>query len=229
MVGLRPTSLPTYTTLAPRLLVSYGRDYDRPLAHDFFYQDDRHADMALLCIDDALQMDASVRADALRRAQRHFGEDRTCASEARLTDETCSLLGVQVAIQAELNIADTTGRPPSQVQGMSLFDTILTCLKHPKLEKRAEKLKHDFHVPEARYYALRVRAYIATQDFHSLWRHVTSRRPPHGYVTIVQALVHAGHVDEASRYMNRGVTMDKANRAKLMYVCENGGQKHGGN
>ena len=229
VVGLRPTSLPTYTTLAPRLLVSYGRDYDRPLAHDFFYQDDRHADMALLCIEDALQMDASVRADALRRAQRHFGEDRTCASEARLTDETCSLLGVQVAIQAELNIADTTGRPPSQVQGMSLFDTILTCLKHPKLEKRAEKLKHDFHVPEARYYALRVRAYIATQDFHSLWRHVMSRRPPHGYVTIVQALVHAGHVDEASRYMNRGVTMDKANRTKLMYVCENGGQKHGGN
>ena len=158
-MGLCPPATPTYTDLAPHLLVSYARDQDPGMLHDFFYQDDRHADMALMCMDEAQRMDVSSRAEALRRAQRHFDEDRTCAWPARLTGEACSLLGLQAAIKSEGG---------GDLEGASLYATILACLENPALEYRAEKLQHTFSVPSSRYYGLRVRAYIKTRNMLSL-------------------------------------------------------------
>ena len=138
--------------------------------------------MALMCMDEAQRMDVSSRAEALRRAQRHFDEDRTCAWPARLTGEACSLLGLQAAIKSEGG---------GDLEGASLYATILACLENPALEYRAEKLQHTFSVPSSRYYGLRVRAYIKTRNMHALTRLVSSQKPPHGYVYIVRALLQA--------------------------------------
>ena len=211
-MGLCPPATPTYTDLAPHLLVSYARDQDPGMLHDFFYQDDRHADMALMCMDEAQRMDVSSRAEALRRAQRHFDEDRTCAWPARLTGEACSLLGLQAAIKSEGG---------GDLEGASLYATILACLENPALEYRAEKLQHTFSVPSSRYYGLRVRAYIKTRNIHALTRLVSSQKPPHGYVYIVRALLQAGLVDAACTFVAKGAS-DRSSKHRLLAYIERG-------
>ncbi|WFD26067.1 Vacuolar protein sorting-associated protein 16 [Malassezia nana] len=205
-VGLRPSARPSYVALTAHLLETYAAEQNPALLRDFYFQDDRHSDLALQCISTAYAQPASERIEALRRAEQHFSDDRACATEARLTGETVSLLPQQSAIAAEL--AALGVRPARGVQGRSLYDTMELCVAHG-LQRRAERLKHDFRVPDARYFAIQMRAYVAQSDFSALWRLVTQRRPPNGYAPVVSALVQAGHVDEACRYVARG-THDKA-------------------
>lgn len=211
-MGLCPPATPTYTDLASHLLVSYARDQDPGMLHDFLYQDDRHADMALLCMDEARRMDAPLRAEVLRRAQCHFDEDRACAWPARLTGEACSLLGIQAAIKSEGG---------GDLEGASLYDTILACLENPALEHRAEKLKHTFSVPNSRYYGLRVRTYVKMRNIEALLRLVSSHKPPHGYVFIVRALIQADLVDAACTFVGKGAS-DKASKHRLLTYIERG-------
>lgn len=204
-VGLRPSAASTYATLASNLLVAFALEQDRDMARDFFYQDDRHADMALMAIAEGAQMDLRERAGAWRRAQHHFDEDSRCALAATLAGQASSLLGMQAAV-------DTEGREP--LLGHSLYDTIRACLAAGD-ERRADKLRHDYHVPDVRYYALRVRALIDAGDFDALSRLVSHRKPPSGYVMLVRTLIQAGHADEAAKYVAKGM-QDKSSRSRLL-------------
>lgn len=207
-VGLRPSSRATYATLAARLLEAYAKEQDEELLRDFYYQDDRHCDAAVRCIVEALQRVPSERAEGLRQAQRHFGDDAARGTEARLVHEACTLLGVQATLDAELASLGSTAR----TLGSPLYATIETCLAH-HLTRRAERLKHDFGVSDARYFATRVHALVHTQNFDALWK-ATARRS-HAEL-VVAALLAAGHLAEAARHVTR--VTDKATRARLSYV-----------
>lgn len=213
-VGLRPSARPTYEALAARLLEAYAREQDTGLLRDFYFQDDRHRDMALHCIAQAYAAPVSERSEALQHAQQHFGDDRACAAEARLTGEACALLAAQRALAPEL--ASLGVSPTPGVVGRSLYDTIALCLAHG-LPRRAERLKHDFRVPDARYFAIQMRTHIAQGDLAALWRLVAQRRPPDGYEPVVSALLQAGHIEEACRYAAKGAS-DKASRTRILYV-----------
>jgi len=213
-VGLRPSARPAYVALAAHLLETYAREQDEGLLRDYYFQDDRHSDLALQCVAQAYAVPASERGEALRRAQQHFGDDRACATEARLTGEACALLAVQTTLAAEL--AALGVRPTPGVVGRSLYDTIALCVAHG-LPRRAERLQHEFRVPDARYFAIQMRALIAQGDLAALWRVATQRRPPGGYEPVVSALLHAGHVEEACRYVAKGAS-DKASRTRILYV-----------
>ncbi|WFD18937.1 Vacuolar protein sorting-associated protein 16 [Malassezia caprae] len=201
-VGLRPSARPTYEALAARLLEAYAREQDAGLLRDFYFQDDRHRDLALQCVAQAYAAPPSARSEALQRAQQHFGDDRAHAAEARLTGEACALLAAQSALAPEL--AGLGVRPTPGVVGRSLYDTIALCIAHG-LPRRAERLQHEFRVPDARYFAIQMRTHIAQGDLGALWRLVAQRRPPIGYEPVVSALLEAGHVEEARERKGKSI------------------------
>ncbi|KAL4402489.1 Vacuolar protein sorting-associated protein 16 [Malassezia pachydermatis] len=217
-VGLRPSPRPTYEGLAVNLLLSYARAQAPDLLRDFYYQDDRHRESGVECVREALRLPPKERMSPLREAQKHFSNDRSCAAEAKRTDEACQLYAFQATLASELSAMGLTAAA-KDVEGVSLHDTMLLCLRH-NLPKRAERLKHDFRVSDARYFALRVRALIEAQDFAELYRLGTARRPPQGYAPIIAALLHAGHVEEAARFVAKGATSDKANRMAIQALIE---------
>ncbi|WFD22533.1 Vacuolar protein sorting-associated protein 16 [Malassezia equina] len=117
-VGLRPSARPTYVALAAHLLESYAREQDEALLRDFYFQDDRHSDLALQCVSHAYAGPLDARMAHLQQAHQHFSDDRACATEARLTGEACALLTAQSTLAAEL--AALGVHPTPSVVGRSL-------------------------------------------------------------------------------------------------------------
>lgn len=79
-------------TPAVRLLQVYGREGDRRLLRDFYYQDDRRTENACLDMEEAGEMStAEERTERLREAAKHFGEDKGRAFEAKVSvlRDTC--------------------------------------------------------------------------------------------------------------------------------------------
>lgn len=67
------------------LLETYARENDVQLLRDFYFQDDRRKETALLSIDEALaHQDVGDKLVALRDAYKSFNEDKDCAFEARV-------------------------------------------------------------------------------------------------------------------------------------------------
>ncbi|WFD30831.1 Vacuolar protein sorting-associated protein 16 [Malassezia sp. CBS 17886] len=193
-----PAASPSlYTSLPAALLEQYAKEQDVELLRDFYFQDDRRCESALLCVHEAMSCAVPThmaeRIAALRDAQKHFAEDRARSSEARLTDEACTLLEHQTALEKEATASRT---PADSVVGKSLAETIQYCLQH-NWPKRADRLKHEYRVSDARFYAMKVCALVRAQHWEELWRFVTGRRPPDGFAPIISQLLHAGAVEEA--------------------------------
>lgn len=71
-------------TPAIRLLQVYGKEGDRRLLRDFYYQDDRRTENACLDMEEASQLStAQERTEKLQEAAKHFGEDKGRSFEAK--------------------------------------------------------------------------------------------------------------------------------------------------
>lgn len=213
-IGVRPSARATYETLAARLLEQWARAYDRQLLHDYYFQDDRHEDSALLSVADAFRRAPAEREPLLREAYQHWTDDRRRGAQAKWTDDEIQLHRFQTTLEDELSSMGVT--PASPVVGASLYDTILLCWTH-HLPKRADKLKYDFRVPDARYAALRMRYYVQTRDWNALSRWALARRPPVHLELVASALLDAGEVEQACVYVARGAA-DKSSKPAILCV-----------
>lgn len=101
--------------------------------------------------------------------------------------------------------------------GLPLAKTIEVCVQHG-LYKRAERLKHDYKMPERVYFAVKMQALIAMADWKALAGHV-GRRPPGGLEPVVSALLQAGQLNEACHYCEQGAH-DKSSRNALQALIE---------
>lgn len=69
------------------LLEAYAKEHDAQLLVDFYFQDDRRKETALLALDRALALpftDIEDKLVALRDAAKSFDEDKDCAFEAKV-------------------------------------------------------------------------------------------------------------------------------------------------
>lgn len=217
-VGVRPPSEGTYTHLAACLLERYAREQDKELLRDFYFLDDRRVDQGLLSVSEAPRdaQHVAERVHALRDAAKHFAEDREHVQDARLCEEGATLLGFQAGLDKEL--AGMGVRPScGSLVGLPLAKTIEVCVQHG-LYKRAERLKHDYKMPERVYFAVKMQALIAMADWKALAGHV-GRRPPGGLEPVVSALLQAGQLNEACHYCKQGAH-DKSSRNALQALIE---------
>ncbi|PWY97065.1 hypothetical protein BCV70DRAFT_234108 [Testicularia cyperi] len=174
-----------YLALASNLLESYARETDRDLLRDFYYQDDRRTDSALLALDEAHLVDSQSMAAAttttasedllaektfkLKSAMKFFSEDKERVLEAKLVDEQIRLLGFQHALEKE-------DGHRARFVGLSLNETIRELL-YRNMPKKVDKLRSDFKVPDKRFWNLKIQALVQTKDWDGLWTFGMLRSP----------------------------------------------------
>ncbi|KAE8213269.1 hypothetical protein CF327_g3186 [Tilletia walkeri] len=226
-----------YLSLASNLVEVYAREQDRELLRDYYYQDDRRTESALLVLEEA-EREARVRAIRragmvgpdglgggsvpdeqglqdrifkLKTAQKFFAEDKERALEAKLVEEQSRLLGFQAALESE-------DGGIHRFVGLSVNETIRQCLLNGMMRK-AEKLRTDWKVPDKRWWQLRVDALASNRDWEGLWAFSLAKKSPIGFEPFVSRLVGMGETDEAVRYVTRCM-QDKTDKARLIALIQ---------
>ncbi|SNX85643.1 related to vacuolar protein sorting 16 [Melanopsichium pennsylvanicum] len=201
-------STPQYLSLASNLLESYAKQVDRDLLKDFYYQDDRRTDSAILALEEANAIRSPSESELpdkvfkLKTAMKFFGEDKERVLDAKLVDEQIRLIAVQQALEKE-------DGHRSQYTGLSLNGTIRQLLFR-NMSKKAEKLRSDFKVPDKRYWNIRLDTLIQSKNWDGLWTFANSKRSPIGFTPFIVRLVEQNHVQESRRFVPK--LQDKVDR-----------------
>ncbi|UZJ52563.1 hypothetical protein CBS101457_001883 [Exobasidium rhododendri] len=202
----------SYVYLACNLLENYAREEDRELLKDFYYQDDRRTESALLVLEEAKgKEDLVERITLIKDAHRLFSEDKERNLEAKFTEEYSKLLGFQSALEKEEG-----GR--LAFVGLSVNETIRQCLIK-NMPKKAEKVRTDWKVPDKRFWSIKVSALISTRDLESLWSFANAKKSPIGYQPFISQLISAGFLKESLRYVPKCAS-DKGDRARLRMLIQ---------
>ncbi|CBQ68702.1 related to vacuolar protein sorting 16 [Sporisorium reilianum SRZ2] len=198
-----------YLSLASNLLEAYAKEVDRDLLKDFYYQDDRRTDSAILALHEANAIQNATESELpdkvfkLKTAMKFFSEDKERVLEAKLVDEQIRLLAFQQALEKEDGHC-------SQFAGLSLNETIRQLLFR-NMSKKAEKLRSDFKVPDKRYWNIKLDTLVQSKDWDGLWAFANSKRSPIGYTPFIVKLVEHNHVQESMRFVPK--IQDKADRS----------------
>ncbi|KIS68033.1 uncharacterized protein UMAG_11636 [Mycosarcoma maydis] len=206
--AFRLTSTQQYLSLASNLLEAYAKQADRDLLKDFYYQDDRRTDSAILALQEANAMQNVGEAELaekmfkLKTAIKFFGEDKERVLEAKLVDEQMRLLAFQQALEKE-------DGHRSQFIGLSLNQTIRQLLFR-NMSKKAEKLRSDFKLPDKRYCNIKLDTLVQSKDWDGLWAFANAKRSPIGYTPFIVKLVEHNHVHESMRFVPK--VQDKSDR-----------------
>lgn len=236
------TSNPSHLSLAANLLEVYALEQDRELLKDFYYQDDRRTETALLILDEAkMEEDVQEKVFKLKEAMKLFAEDRERALESKvsrprsslllndyevltpsplfncffqMTDEQIRLIGFQTALDRE----EVAAGRVAQFEGLSLNATLKKCLSMEQTasshKTKVEKLRNEFKIPEKRFWTLKMITLIENKEFETLWSFANSKKSPIGFEPFVSKLIRGDHVEEAMRYVPLA-GKDRNDRAKL--------------
>lgn len=197
----------SHVYLASNLLEIYAKQEDVELLKDFYFQDDRRTEGALLALERAAKdQDLTQKIQYIKEAQKLFGEEKDRALESKLSEEYVRLLGFQSALEKE-----DGGR--TRFVGLSVNDTIRTCLIKD-MPKKAEKVRGDWKVPDKRFWNIKISALISGRDTDELWAFANSKKSPIGYQPFIAQLISAGYVQESLRYVSK-CAADKTDKSKL--------------
>ncbi|GAA5970464.1 hypothetical protein JCM3765_007628 [Sporobolomyces pararoseus] len=189
--------LPTYP-LSTSLLQLYAHDSDRKLLRDFYYVDDRRWESALLELEESAELredEFGERVEKVRKAGKRFSEDKEYGFEAKMTEEHVKLLILQQTLESESS-------NKRKYVGLSVNDTIRTCILDG-LEKKVDKIKKDFSVPDKRFWYVKMKSLVAIRDWDALDNFSRSRKSPIGYEPWVDALIAAGAQRQAVKYIEK--------------------------
>ncbi|SCV74365.1 BQ2448_6797 [Microbotryum intermedium] len=207
-----------------QILAKDAQDYE--LLKDFYYQDDRRKESALLALEESLSIKVRIIEDfgdkvaKVRVAAKFFGEDKDCSFENKVSSElpptrtsscplTHNLLQQMVEDHIRLlvfqkTLESETTRPvhARSLIGLSLNQTIHQCilLSEPK---KADKLKTDFKVPDQRFWYIKLKALIEVRDWVGLETFSKSKKSPIGYEPFVEELIKNGAQRQATAYIEK--------------------------
>ncbi|KAJ9095730.1 hypothetical protein QFC20_006597 [Naganishia adeliensis] len=197
--------------LAPavKLLQVYGREGDKDLLRDFYYQDDRWLDGALLSIEEAGETDKPQERLALwQNAVKDLAQDKERTFEHRMADDSLRLLTLQEQMERELENKYTFA-------GLNVNET-MSYLLQIGLGKRAEKIRNDWKVPDKRWWYVKLKALTANRDWEGLEAFAKSKKSPIGYEPFVNHLLSVNEPARAAVFVNR---CDAKQRVDLYIKC----------
>ena len=158
--------LPTYP-LSTSLLQLYAHDSDRKLLRDFYYVDDRRWETALLELEESAELredQFGERVEKVRKAGKKFSEDKEYGFEAKVSrgistfverwltsspSELIQMTEEHVKLLILKQTLENESRNKRKYVGSSVNDTIRSCILDG-LEKKVDKIKKDFSVPDKR-------------------------------------------------------------------------------
>lgn len=141
---------------ASAVLIDYARDFDTQLLKDYYYQDDRKLDSAMLALPESPALAAKM-----------LKEGKEYAFESRVLDEHVKLVQVQAALTKDLGV-EYTG---------SIIDTIqhLHETGHPT---RAQRIATQFKVPDQTIAWVLLQMYIKKRDWIGLEKWLMKGKKP---------------------------------------------------
>ncbi|GAA5851110.1 hypothetical protein JCM8547_004135 [Rhodosporidiobolus lusitaniae] len=185
------------------LRASEGEEEGR-LLRDFWYQDDRRVEMGIEGLREGMRAeDFGDKVAKVRKAQKSFAEDKESAFEAKMVDDHLRLLVLQQSLEQE--------NPGKQFVGLSVNGTVRQCWLEG-MEKKAEKVRKEFGVPEKRYWYITLRSLIHLRDYSTLLA-FSKKKSPIGYEPFVEELIKAGAQRHAVGYVER---CEGRNRVELL-------------
>lgn len=171
-------SLSPQLTPAVKLLQVYAKENDRQLLRDFYYQDDRRTENATLEMEEAgTSAVAEERIEHLKQAAKFFSEDKARAFEAKMAEEAQRLLAVQLLYERETDHRHVFA-------GLTV-DAFISELLIEKLDKRAERIRAEWKVPDKRWWWLKLKALAKTHSWEAIETFAKSKKSPIGYEPFV--------------------------------------------
>lgn len=159
---------------------------DRELLRDYYYQDDRRIQGAMLALDDAdneVSENANNAVGKIKIAAKLLSDegrtDATRLFDAKSLDDAAKLLALQRSLEKDREKLASGTNPPSLI-GMSVSETLREVLTWgynaggdaAKIAetKWAAKIRSEFKVPDKRYWWIRLRALVDARDWEGVDR-----------------------------------------------------------
>lgn len=183
---------------AVSVLTEYAKVADQQLLKDFYYQDDRKLDSAMLVISEAEQVqDRSQKLAKTKLAAKMLRESKDHAFEARILEENIKVLQLQDALTKDLEL---------QFAGMSLAEIIMK-LNDIGHTSRAQKVATAFKLPDLTMAWLSFRSLIGQRDWHGLekWLAKSGKRPLIPFEVMATHVHAAGNRTLATQIIARAV------------------------
>ncbi|KAI8809803.1 Vps16, N-terminal region-domain-containing protein [Cladochytrium replicatum] len=179
--------------VACSLFETFCKQQDIKSLKDFYYQDDRKLDIANVTLLESCGMEqeeANIKLELLKSAMKMYQEDRNGAFEAKAIDDQVRLMGTQIQLERDVG---------HSFMNLSLSETIFKCLLLGH-GNRAAKLKSDYKVPDKRFWWLKIKALIKTQNWDGLKKFARSNQR-FGFSGIIDSLIKANHITQAQHFL----------------------------
>jgi len=179
--------------LACNLLEVYCKQQNLPLLKDFYYQADFKSETAAILTNESYEeKEVMSRIEKLKTAMRYYSEDKDRSFEVKSTDEHIRLLQIQEQLERETN---------QVFLELSLSETIFKCLIIGQVS-RASKLRSEFRIPDKRFWWIKLKALVKTNDWDGLEK-FSKQKSPIGYIPFIDECLKANAPQEASKYVEK--------------------------
>lgn len=179
---------------AMNLFEKYCRARDLDMLKSLFYQSDRRIDGAMHTLSIAWSTSSlAERKEIMDIALKQVSGHRDGVLVTKAIEEAQKLMTLQVQYETDTS---------QSFSGLTLSETIYKLIFLDKASK-AQKLKNDFHIPDKRYWYLKIKALADIKDWDALEKFSKSKKPPVGYKAFVDQCMVNGNVLEAKKYILR--------------------------
>jgi len=179
--------------LACNLLEVYCKEQNLGLLKDFYYQADYKSETAAILTNESYaESDVNSRIEKLKMALKYYSEDKDKSFEVKSTDEHIRLLQIQEQLENETN---------QVFLELSLSETIFKCLIIGQTN-RASKLRSEFRIPDKRFWWIKLKALVKTNDWEGLEK-FSKQKSPIGYIPFIEECLKANAPQEASKYVEK--------------------------
>jgi len=187
------------------LLLAYARSQNPVLMEEFYRFTKNPLELARLTVQLSYQKSsANDRAKVLSESKKLLSNKPEWAFYAKATEEQIKLLSMQ-DLDA-LTRGEYARKPLSDVMFQLIVDGN---------EKKAQKLKTDFKVPDKRYWWLKIKALAVSGRWKELETFCKEKRPPIGYGPFVQICLEHDKTGDALRYIHM---IDKPSTRAEFYI-----------
>ena len=209
----------TNRPLATALVESSARLQDQALLKDLYRLDDRALDGATLLFSEALVQKApQTKVDKMKLGAKWLADnskDVNATQMLRIVQEAQNFLRLQSSLDHDL--ASTLH---INFMGLSMNETLFQLILHSQT-RRAQKLSQDFHVSPRVYEWVRLRALVASRNWHELEDIAHNSKKSHvGWEAYFNEILTAGNTKLAgAAFVAKCSTLTARERGEMWVKC----------
>lgn len=164
------------------------------LLKSFYYQDDRHLEIANLLYRTALynNVNTNEQIELLQESKQAYSVIKTQVPTSKAIEEQIRLLNYQKELEKDYDMPFI---------GQSITETISSLLRVGQ-NPRATKIKDLFKISDKKFWWIKIQALVHRRDWDGLYKFATSKKSPIGYEPFYYECIRAGSRRSATQYVS---------------------------